>query len=111
MVKLLFDENISFRIVKGIQHKFPESTHVHLSMVGKQTDHTIFSFARDNGFTLVTSDGDFQHIQMVFGFPPKVIWLRLGNTSTLNILNCILGKSDTNEEFVKNSEVGTLEIY
>jgi predicted nuclease of predicted toxin-antitoxin system len=48
---------------------------------------------------------------MIFGFPPKVVWLRLGNTSTLNVLNCILGKSDTIEEFVKNPEVGTLEIY
>lgn len=111
MAKLLFDENLSFRIVKGIQAKFPESTHVHLIMGRKQSDHSIFSFARDNHFTIVTSDVDFQNIQMMSGFPPKIVWLRLGNTSTINILNRILATADKIQEFIDNPEIGTLEIY
>ena len=107
MAKLLFDENLSFRVVKGIQSEFPESTHVHLIMGRKQS----FSFARDNNFTIVTSDVDFQNIQMMSGFPPKIVWLRLGNTSTLNILNRILAKADKIQEFVDNPDMGTLEIY
>jgi predicted nuclease of predicted toxin-antitoxin system len=110
-VKLLFDENISFRIVRGVLPHFPDSQHTKDIVPALTGDHSIFKFAKENDFTIVTFDVDFQHIQMMNGFPPKIIWLRLGNTSTLDVLNRLLEKSKIIIQFINNEDSGTLEIY
>jgi predicted nuclease of predicted toxin-antitoxin system len=59
-VKLLFDANISRRIVPRLIDLFPESTHVTLAgFSGETPDRTIWEFARENGFAIVTADADF----------------------------------------------------
>lgn len=60
---------------------------------------------------IVTHDEDFFELQLVRGFPPKVIWLRMGNTSTLNILNKLVDKRDVLQSFEENVDLGILEIY
>jgi predicted nuclease of predicted toxin-antitoxin system len=48
----------------------------------KSDDETIWAQARDDGFTLVSKDADFQQRSLVLGAPPKVVWLRVGNCPT-----------------------------
>ncbi len=43
------------------------------------TDTKIWEYARQNGFVIVSKDSDFQHRSLLFGHPPKFIWLRVGN--------------------------------
>jgi predicted nuclease of predicted toxin-antitoxin system len=43
------------------------------------SDTLIWQHARANGFTLVSKDSDFQARSLLFGCPPKFIWLRVGN--------------------------------
>jgi predicted nuclease of predicted toxin-antitoxin system len=48
-------------------------------------DEVIWSYARENGFVIVSKDSDFYDRSVLRGFPPKVVWLRLGNCPTSEI--------------------------
>ena len=110
-MKLLFDENISWRVLKKISEKFPECKHV--SDIEKEliSDEKIWNYARKYNFIIVSFDEDFADIQMIKGFPPKIIWLRCGNTKT----NLIAEKINTLKEEIINffidNEQGVFEIY
>lgn len=75
-MKLLFDENLSFRLSRRIQDLFPESTHVFSVGLARVPDTEIWRYARTNGFAIVSADADFYELATTQGPPPKVIWLR-----------------------------------
>lgn len=107
---LLFDQNISFRIIKEILPLFPGSKQVReVGLEGKQ-DREVWSFAKSNGFTLVSFDSDFADLSLLFGFPPKVIWLRLGNSSTNRIAAALIQKNEEIQFFLKNEIEGILKL-
>jgi len=60
-MKLLFDENISFRILREIQSLFPDSIHVNSSKLEDNRDITIWNYAKQNNFTIVTFDEDLMN--------------------------------------------------
>jgi predicted nuclease of predicted toxin-antitoxin system len=70
-VKLLFDENLSPRLVALVEDLFPESAHVHRCGLGRSEDAAIWEYAKSNGFTVVSKDSDFQERSVVFGSPPR----------------------------------------
>ena len=78
-MKLLFDENLSFRLVPALADIYPESTHVReIGLLGAD-DLQVWNFAAEHGLMLVSKDTDFYERSLVFGAPPKIIWLRVGN--------------------------------
>lgn len=80
-MKLLLDENLPPGLVRTLGEAFLGSTHVlHLGF-GQTSDAEIYHFAGDNGFTIVTKDDDFEFLSQQFGAPPKVVLLKIGNTS------------------------------
>ena len=81
-MKLLFDENLSPRLVQLFSDLFPGSAHVRDVGLGATADEAIWTWAREHGFAIVAKDGDFEHRAIVYGAPPKVIRLRSGNVST-----------------------------
>jgi predicted nuclease of predicted toxin-antitoxin system len=60
-------------------------------MLGMETvpDREIWEYARVHDFTIVTQDGDFDQLSQVLGFPPKVIWLRMGNNPARRVLELL----------------------
>jgi predicted nuclease of predicted toxin-antitoxin system len=82
-VKLLFDANLSRRIVPLLEDLFPESSHIsRVGLSGETPDLVIWGFAKQNGFTIVTSDVDFLRLADLHGDPPKVIRLDRMDYST-----------------------------
>jgi predicted nuclease of predicted toxin-antitoxin system len=81
-VKLLFDQNISHRLLESLASLYPDSSHVRLIGLKAADDELIWAFAREHGFTIVSKDSDFHQRSLLFGFPPKVIWIRRGNCNT-----------------------------
>ena len=81
-MSLLFDQNISFRILKKLQKYFHGCRHVSECGLSNSTDSEIWKFAEKNGLTIVTYDSDFYDIAIINGYPPKIIWIRKGNMST-----------------------------
>jgi predicted nuclease of predicted toxin-antitoxin system len=75
-VKLLFDENLSPRLVRRIADLFPESLHVRSEGLKQTPDTTVWEYAKSNEFVIVTADSDFFDLATALGSPPKVIWLR-----------------------------------
>ncbi len=88
-MKLLFDQNISFRIVNKIQSIFIDTNHVKAIGLEDSSDIEIWNYAKANGFAIVTFDADFADIANIKGCPPKIIWLRTGNTTTNNIIEIL----------------------
>jgi predicted nuclease of predicted toxin-antitoxin system len=78
-VKLLLDQNISHRLLERLAHLYPDSSHVRLIGLKTADDESIWAFARGHGFAIVSKDSDFHQRSLLFGFPPKVIWIRRGN--------------------------------
>lgn len=110
-MKLLLDENISFRVLNSISFLFPESIHVSRSQAGVRLDGDIFKYAKLNEFTIVTYDEDFCDLQLLRGYPPKIIWLRFGNASNLKLTSKLRENELVIKSFITNPLVGMLEIY
>lgn len=108
-MKLLFDQNISFRIIKLIIDLFPDSKQVRELGLDNATDSEIFTFAKNNGFTIVTFDSDFYDLNILRGYPPKIIWIRTGNTTTKTIENILRKKYELIKLFLKE-DYGCFEI-
>jgi len=108
-MKLLFDQNISFRLIKLIIDLFPDSKQIRELGLENSTDIEIFDFAKRNNYAIVTFDSDFCDLNIIKGFPLKIIWLRTGNTTTVNLGKLLRRKSDVIELFL-NEDYGCLEI-
>jgi predicted nuclease of predicted toxin-antitoxin system len=75
-VKLLFDENLSRKLIARLSELYPDSSHVAEFDLLERPDREIWDFARASGFMIVTTDADFYELAAALGPPPKVIWLR-----------------------------------
>lgn len=84
-MKLLFDENLSPRLVEALADLYPGSAHVHACGLGSASDGAVWEYAKVGGFTIVSKDSDFQERTVLQGAPPKVIWLHAANCSTAKI--------------------------
>ena len=84
-MRLLFDENLSPKLVGLVQDEYPGSTHVRDVGLRGAPDRRIWEHARNNGFAIVSKDGDFRQRSLLEGAPPKVIWLQVGNAGTAPI--------------------------
>jgi predicted nuclease of predicted toxin-antitoxin system len=71
-VKLLFDQNISARIIRLIKDDFPDCSQVTLEGLTDAKDVEIWQWAKRNNCCIVTFDADFLDILTLRGFPPKV---------------------------------------
>ena len=74
------------------------------------SDHQVWKFAADNGFTIVTKDDDFRALSLLHGAPPKVIWLVVGNTSTAEILRILLAHATAIEGFITEPTTSLLTL-
>lgn len=84
-MKLLFDENLSHRLAENLTDLFPGSTHVRLVGLESAEDPQVWELAVKEDFVIVSKDSDMHDRSLLFGYPPKVIWVRLGNCSTRQV--------------------------
>jgi predicted nuclease of predicted toxin-antitoxin system len=110
-MKLLFDQNLSFKLCQNLADLFPESNHVRLLGLSETGDRALWDYARGNGFTIVSQDADFAEMAALLRTPPKVIWLRVGNQSTAKISTLLRHHADLIAAFEKDGDATCLEIY
>jgi predicted nuclease of predicted toxin-antitoxin system len=89
-MKLLFDENLSPRLVQRLSNNFPKSVHVHFVGLESEDDDKVWEYARKHQFTIVSKDSDFHEKSLLKGYPPKVIWIRRGNCTIKQIEEILL---------------------
>ncbi len=103
-MKLLFDENLSHRLVHVLEDTYPGSAHVRdLGLLGA-ADRLIWKVAADQGFLLTSKDTDFYQRSLVHGAPPKVIWLRVGNASTAGVAALLRERYVVVRRFAEDAE-------
>jgi predicted nuclease of predicted toxin-antitoxin system len=103
-MKLLFDQNISFRIIGKLQDIMPTASQVRLLGLENRTDFEIWDFAKANDYSIITFDTDFYDISLIKDTPPKIIWLRFGNTSTTQLASYIRSNLELIKEFIQNAD-------
>lgn len=93
-MKLLLDQNLSRNLVRELNPLFPDSRHVLDVELDTATDREIWDYARTNGFTIVSKDSDFRQLAFLLGPPPKAVWVRAGNATTVEILTLLLDEHE-----------------
>lgn len=110
-MKLLLDENISYRCLKYIDTYFPGSAHVTNIKKGRITDKEIWDYAKLHHYVIVTYDEDFFGWQQLRDFPPFIIWLRFGNASTRYIADKLNRHKNDILNMISDESKGILEVY
>lgn len=100
-MRLLLDQNISFRVAKKLVRVFPACKHVSDCGLMDKEDPEIWTYAQNNDYTIVTFDSDFYDISLINGHPPKIIWLRTGNLTKNDIVKLLIEKKQQIKEFIE----------
>ncbi|EKB47652.1 DUF5615 family PIN-like protein [Cecembia lonarensis] len=109
-MRLLFDQNISHRLVKQIIDLFPEAKQVRELGIENFSDRSIWEFAKEKEYIIVTFDGDFYDFSLVYGHPPKIVWLRCLNQTTKNIEVVLRKYHSKIMDFYLDKDLACLEI-
>jgi predicted nuclease of predicted toxin-antitoxin system len=110
-VKLLFDQNLSPRLVGRLADLYPDSNHVFRLGLDEVSDREVREYAKAEDFVLVTKDVDFSDLCMLLGFPPKVIWLRLGNCTTDAIEQLLRLHYEDIKRLCTDEVIGVLTLF
>jgi len=110
-MRFLFDQNISHRILKLIPEKYSDSTTVKKEGLINETDREIWEYARSNDYIIVTQDSDFNDLNSLYGFPPKILWIRTGNLKTESIVDILINYNEEIVKFINDSNYGCFEIF
>ncbi len=109
-MRLLFDENLSHRLAELLADHFPNSTHVRNVGLKASNDPEVWKYAVENGLVIVSKDSDMHDRSLLFGFPPKVIWIRLGNCSTREVEELILREIGSVTQFINDEFASFLAL-
>jgi predicted nuclease of predicted toxin-antitoxin system len=109
-VKLLFDQNLSPKLVNRLADLFPGSSHVQTEGLDCTNDDQVWEHAKQNGFAIVSKDADYNNLSVVRGSPPKILWLLLGNCTTAQVEAVLRARFADIETFEKDPAVGTLAL-
>lgn len=110
-MKLLFDQNLSRKLVTRLADIFPSASHVQFYELAEKTDTEIWEFAKLNDFCIVTQDADFAERSRLYGSPPKVVWLRCGNAPTHQVEALIRAGQEAIQELLEKPNLHCLELH
>ena len=109
-MKLLLDQNLSRKLVSKLNVIFPETEHVSKFNLERKDDIEIRNFAKEKEYIILTQDADLFEMMLLNGFPPKIIWIRCGNTSSKNILDLLMENKEAILRFETDNESGCIEL-
>lgn len=109
-MKLLFDENLAPSLALILADIFPQSQHVARIGLGAVSDREVWEYAKEHHYTLVSKDSDFHELSLLYGSPPKVVWIRRGNCSTKQIELILRNKQEDIRSLLDNREATYLVI-
>ena len=110
-MKLLFDQNLSPKLIVQLADLYPGSVHVEAVGLGTDLDSAVWNYARRNNCLIVTKDADFSEMGLLTGFPPKIIWIRRVNCSTKEIAKILREAFASIQAMEKEPGVGVLMLF
>jgi predicted nuclease of predicted toxin-antitoxin system len=109
-MRLLLDQNLSHRLSGRLSGVYPDLLRVADLGLASASDEAVWAFAHREGCLIATKDSDFVDLQVIRGFPPKVLWLRLGNCTTDRIEEVLKKHAQDVEAFAASAEAGLLAL-
>ncbi len=109
-MKLIFDQNLSPRLRDRLQELYPGSIHVIDAGLDQAPDTTIWPYARDNAFVVVSKDSDYRRLSYERGHPPKLIWIRTGNSSAVVVESLLRDNYDRILAIEQDPDHGVIEL-
>jgi predicted nuclease of predicted toxin-antitoxin system len=109
-MKLLLDQNLSRRMVPLLQSAYLGTTQVALLGMEESSDFSIWEYAKQQGFIIVTKDSDFYDMSTLYGTPPQVIWMKIGNVGKQETIELLLKSQTTLEKLLNNPETACIEL-
>ncbi len=110
-MRLLLDQNVSPKLVETLSELFPESVHTQNVSLNSASDEEVWAFAKANNLIILTKDSDFAERSLLFGFPPKIIWIRKGNCSTKDIEKILKDNFEEIRMLSENKDIGIISLY
>lgn len=111
MAFILLDNNLSPKISKTLILSYADIHHVMDVGLESESDSRIWEFVKARSGVIITKDADFFHLLNRYGHPPKVIWIRRGNTTTLHLIQLLENKYSAIQQFMTDPDLGLLELY
>jgi predicted nuclease of predicted toxin-antitoxin system len=109
-MKLLFDNNLSPKLVKLLKQNEFKCAHVVELKLESASDLEVWRYAQNHDFTLVSKDSDFVDLLFLRGFPPKLIWIKMGNCRTTDIAQAFTRHQEEILRFINDADLGLLEL-
>jgi predicted nuclease of predicted toxin-antitoxin system len=109
-MKLLFDENLSPKLPNRLSDLFPNSLHVRDVGMKATIDPIVWDYAKENDLIIVSKDSDMHDLSLLLGNPPKVIWLQLGNCSTLQVESVLRRDFNAIKSFYQDDSLSLLAL-
>ena len=89
---------------------YPHSTHVREIELESSSDPAVWNYAAKMGYAIVSKDADFRQRSFLYGAPPKVIWIRIGNCSTTQIVELLRRRRNEVQAFLVAEEQAFLSL-
>ncbi len=109
-MKLLLDQNLSPRLARTLTNVYPGTTHVRNVGLEAADDDAVWAYAAEHGFVIVSKDADFHQRSFLLGPPPKVVWIRRGNCSTVEIEGILRSHEADLLVFARNEQEAFLAV-
>jgi predicted nuclease of predicted toxin-antitoxin system len=109
-MRLLFDENLSHKLARRLADLFPDSVHVRDVGLKAAGDPVVWDYAKNNGLMIVSKDSDMHQRSFVFGYPPKIVWVRLGNCSTSDVERLLRRHFESIKAFYEDANASFLSL-
>jgi predicted nuclease of predicted toxin-antitoxin system len=110
-MKLLFDQNLSFKLVRLLADLFPGSTQLRLVGLDATDGPLVWDYTIQHDMAIVTQDVDFANLSLLRGHPPKIVWLRCGNQSTLTIERILRANAALLQQFDSDPVLSFIEVF
>ena len=109
-MRLLFDQNLSRHLRRLLADLYPESQQVREIELADAADTVIGEYALEHGLVIVTKDADYRDLSVARSHPPKVIWIRLGNSPTSTVAALLRSRHDELMAFYRDDRAALLEL-
>ncbi len=110
MIRLLYDENLSASLITQLRDIFPDAIHIRELGYGGAADAQVWTLAKEHDAVLVSRDEDFRAMSGLFGPPPKVVWLDVGNARTAQVAALLRASRASVERLVADREAAYLVL-
>jgi len=110
-MKLLLDQNLSYRLITPLSDYYPETAQVARLGLSEADDKTIWEYARAEGYSIVTQDADFYEYSILAQGPPLIVWLKHGDQPRQVVLEKLINEREAIAAAQANPAIWCIEIY